>query len=181
MSKPRLIQPIRHRRALVSLLAMAALLTGAQALAPSSAVAMNDENNDCASIPDEWERNLCEQDNGGTGSGGGSTTDDSGTTTGADTTGTPTPPPTYEFPEIFDHTFDRDIFPFPDPDLVSMGKTYAHCNRIWKKARRATHRRPHRLLRWLVEDPNDEWIQDYLHEQWAEYGCGDVFDLVGRP
>jgi hypothetical protein len=183
VSTSRPVQLKRHRSALIALLAAASLLGGAQALAPSPALALNDENDECAQIVDPWEKLQCEQDKGGTGSGTGSSTDPSGgDTTGADTGETLTPPsPIYQVPPIFDHTFDSGGIFFDDWDVATLSKTYAHCNRIWQKARRATHRRRHRVFAWLREDPEDSWIQDYLHEQWVDNDCGDVFDTVGRP
>jgi hypothetical protein len=177
-------QPPRHAGALIALLAAASLLIGVQALAPPSALALNDEGDVCPLIQDDWERLQCEQEQSGTGVGTGSSTDGSGgaTTPEAQPTETPySPTPTYEIPGIFNHTFDRDTVLLEDRDLSVLHHSYKECNRIWNKARRATRRARHRLRSWVRGDSNDEWIQDDLHERWMNNDCGDVFDLVGRP
>jgi hypothetical protein len=197
LSKPRLVQPIGHRRALVSLLAMAALLTGAQALVSPSALALNDQNDECAHVWDEWERNQCEQDKGGTGTGGGSWSwEDSPSGSDASTADADSQPssgnlnegngydtgegnvvqpaPTYTETHIFDHVFEED-------GMKALRRTLRTCDGIWRHARRATRRNPRSVRGRASNDPNDASVQDELSRRWREAECNQVWDLLAHP
>ncbi len=59
----------RSHLPLAFLTATAALTGGTQALAPNSAMAMDNQGNECQNLP-TWERTVCEMENGGSGAGG---------------------------------------------------------------------------------------------------------------
>jgi hypothetical protein len=77
----------RTKTALALLTATAALSGGTQALAPTPALAMNNQGNECQNLP-TWERTVCEmEDAGGSGAGGSGNTngDQGGPTIGNET------------------------------------------------------------------------------------------------
>jgi hypothetical protein len=192
-------RPNRPKTRLIALLATASLLIGAQALIPSSALALNDENNECAHIWDEWERNQCEQDKGGTGTSQGSwpwedAPSDSGAATDGAADSQPTDPgsvndgngydlsegnvvrpaPTYTETHIFDHVFEPD-------GMAGLRKALRICDHIWRQSRRATRRNPRSVRGRATSDPNDASIQDELRERWVNNECGQVYDLFAHP
>ena len=87
-SEPIASTSLRRDRAMLALLtATAALASGTQALAPTPALAMNKQGNECQNLP-TWERTVCEMENGGgSGAGGAGNTngDQGGPTIGHET------------------------------------------------------------------------------------------------
>jgi hypothetical protein len=76
----------RAKTALALLAATAALSGGTQALAPTSALAMDNQGNECQNLP-TWERSVCEMENGGGSAVPGGTAGGSDGTAGGQTIG----------------------------------------------------------------------------------------------
>lgn len=181
------VQSHRRRGALVALLAAASLLGGALTLAPTSAVAMTDESNECANIPSDWQQYLCEEDKAGS-SDAGSSNQDAGTTTDADAQPDAEagkgespgqskgygPPPTYTHDDFFDEVFT-------DEGMEKLRHSLRECDRVWRSTRRVTHIHPYRYSTWAERDPNDAEVNRELRGAWRREHCSLVYDLLAHP
>jgi hypothetical protein len=187
------IRPVQSQSrsgAFAVLLAAASLLSGALALSPSPAAAATDQGDKCASLPEIWEQLACEEEHGGSGSGnsGGSGQSSQGAETGDagsqgdgqsqnDEQGKAKaypPEPTYTHDDFFDDVFTEE-------GMNKLRRSLRNCDRVWRSTRRVTHIHPYRFSAWVDHDPNDAEVNRELRDDWRNYHCSLVYDLLAHP